>query len=45
MHHTRERVREINRHPTIEPDSQAALVLAGEVCAANVSRLTSIDAP
>jgi hypothetical protein len=36
---------EINRHPTIEPDSQAALVLTAEVCAAIVSRLTSIDEP
>jgi hypothetical protein len=36
---------EINRHPTIEPDSQAALVLAGEACAASVPRLTSIDEP
>jgi hypothetical protein len=36
---------EINRHPTIEADSQTALVLTGEVCAVIVSHLTSIDEP
>jgi hypothetical protein len=45
MNLTRVRVMEINRHPTINTDSQAAVVLTGEVCAAISPRLTSIDEP